>query len=417
MRMKLTPGFVAKAAKPASGDRTIYWDTELRGFGLMVTAGGHRSFVVQYRTGRVSRRMHLKGGLNLSEARKKAKAELGCVAKGGDPLFERRKKDAAGANTLRSICEVYLTREERQGKLRSIAQRRAMLERLVYPKLGAQPIDEILRSDIVRLLDRIDDERGASMADHVLAVVRRVMSWHASRTDHFRSPIVRGMARTSAKAQARERILDDEELRAVWKAANELKTPFARMVQFILVTGVRRNEAARMDRSELSGSEWLIPAARFKGKRDFLVPLTQAALTVLAELPVIGQPDKGPLFTHDGKRPLGGFGKFKANFDKKCGVTGWTIHDLRRTARTLMSRAGVDKDHAERALGHVIGGIRGVYDRHEFEPEKRRAFEALVSLIERIVSPQQNVVPLRTENPIGTCTTLTHATEESHGTA
>jgi hypothetical protein len=76
-------------------------------------------------------------------------------------------------------------------------------------------------------------------------------------------------------------------------------------------------------------------------------------------------------------------------------VTGWTLHDLRRTARSLMSRAGILSDHAERCLGHVIGGVRGVYDRHEFHAEKKRAYEALAAQIERIVNPQDNVVPLR----------------------
>jgi integrase len=395
MRVKLTPGFIAKAPLPETGDRVIYWDSELRGFGLMVTKGDHRSFLVQYRAGRRSHRMHFKGGqssLNVSDARREAKAILGAVAKGGDPLTERRKAERAGANTLYSISEEYL-RQERT-KLRSIEQRRAAIEGLIYPKLGKLPIDDIRRSDIVRLLDRIADERGAPMADHVLAIIRRIMSWHASRSDDFRSPIVRGMARTSPQERARDRTLNDDELRAIWKAADELRTPFAAMLKFILLTGTRRNEAAQMRRSEIDGDRWLIPAARYKTKKDLLVPLTPAALAVLAELPVINNPG-GFVFTTGGDRPIAGFTRFKARFDQASGVTGWTIHDLRRTARTLMSRAGVDQDHAERALGHVIGGVRGVYDRHEFEAEKRRAFEALAALIERILTPQDNVVPLR----------------------
>jgi integrase len=76
-------------------------------------------------------------------------------------------------------------------------------------------------------------------------------------------------------------------------------------------------------------------------------------------------------------------------------VTGWTLHDLRRTARSLMSRAGVPSDHAERSLGHVMLGVRGIYDRHEYLQEKRHAFEALAGQIEHIVNPQRNVVPLR----------------------
>jgi hypothetical protein len=100
------------------------------------------------------------------------------------------------------------------------------------------------------------------------------------------------------------------------------------------------------------------------------------------------------VFTLNGKRPLGGLGSHKALFDKACGIGGWTIHDLRRTARTLLTRAGIAPDHAERCLGHVIGGVRGIYDRHQFYDEKRRAFEALATLVERIANPPANVASL-----------------------
>jgi hypothetical protein len=101
------------------------------------------------------------------------------------------------------------------------------------------------------------------------------------------------------------------------------------------------------------------------------------------------------VFTTTGRGGIGGFSKFKRKLDKASGVSGWTLHDLRRTARSLMSRAGVSSDHAERCLGHVIAGVRGVYDRHEFHEEKKQAFEALATLIDRIVNPKDNVVQLR----------------------
>jgi integrase len=125
----------------------------------------------------------------------------------------------------------------------------------------------------------------------------------------------------------------------------------------------------------------------------------------MAVLDGLGQRDfSGPLMV-DGKancivfgtkngKPITGFWKYKLDFDKACGVSGWRIHDLRRTARSLMSRAGVNADIAERCLGHVIGGVRGIYDRHEYFDEKKRAFEALASQIERIVNPQENVVSI-----------------------
>jgi integrase len=162
-----------------------------------------------------------------------------------------------------------------------------------------------------------------------------------------------------------------------------MKNAFGPFVRFTLLTAVRRDEAANMRRSELDGDLWVIPATRYKGKHDHAVPLSRAALAVLQAVPVIGSGDL--VFTHDGERAIGGFSKFKRRLDQLSGVTGWTLHDLRRTARSLMSRAGVSSDHAERCLGHVINGVRGVYDRHEYQPEKAAAFEKLAEQIAAIL--------------------------------
>ena len=143
--------------------------------------------------------------------------------------------EAQAENTLQSICEEYLRREGKQ--LRTSGRTEADLKRLIYPRLGARQIHTILRSDIVRQLDRIEDEHGPVMADRVLADVRKIMNWHAARSDDFRSPIVRGMARTKPAKRARERILDDNELRAIWKAAKASTGVFGYLVRVILLTG------------------------------------------------------------------------------------------------------------------------------------------------------------------------------------
>jgi integrase len=393
---KLTQDFVNVAEAEKGAERTVYWDERKPGFGLMVTANGAKSFVIQYRAGGRSRRMALKAkaghkaGLNLIDAKKMADSLLGDVAKHRDPLQERRKAEALAENTLRSICEEYFRRDGKD--LRTKDQIEKALDRLVYPKLGARQVDAILRSEIVKLLDKIEDERGAVMADRTLAYLRKIMNWHASRSDDFRSPIVRGMARTKPSELARERILNDDELRAVWKAADKSAGVFGYFVRFILLTAARRNEAADMVDAELVGDDWIIPGKRYKNKLDHVVPLSQAARDLLKQIPRI----KGVkyIFT-TGTTAISGFSGFKEDFDKKSGVTDYVIHDLRRTARSLMSRAGVDADHAERCMGHVIGGVRGTYDRHAFHDEKKRAFEALAMQIDRILHPQSNITPLR----------------------
>jgi integrase len=126
---------------------------------------------------------------------------------------------------------------------------------------------------------------------------------------------------------------------------------------------------------------------RYKTDHDHLVPLSKMAQAIITPGDF--------LFTVNGRVAINGFTLPKAWLDQTSGVTGWTLHDLRRTARSLMSRAGVNADIAERCLGHVIGGVRGTYDRYEYREEKARAFSALAGLIERIVEPQENVVGIR----------------------
>jgi hypothetical protein len=193
---------------PAKGDRVIYWDTEQRGLGLVVTKAGHRSYVVHYRTrAGKSRRMTPPppGPPTLSAALTWAKKMVGQIADGRDPLKKKQDAATAGKNTPKAICEEYVEREG--GKLRTADDRRATFERLIYPALGARQIAEIKRSEIVRLLDKIEDERGPRIASLALAYLRKVMNWHATRDDDFLSPIVRGMARGGATK--RDRILAD----------------------------------------------------------------------------------------------------------------------------------------------------------------------------------------------------------------
>jgi integrase len=261
-------------------------------------------------------------------------------------------------------------------KLRSAEVRQATLDRLVLPSLGARPISEIRRSEIIRLLDKIEDERGPEMAHKVLGLISKIMNWHASRSDTFKSPIVKGMGRSQGKP--RERTLTDAELAQVWKAC---EGPFGRMVRFLLLTGARRSEASELRWEEIEGRLWTLPAERNKVGVALTRPLSDAALELL------GPRTDGFAFTTTGKHGISGFNNFKKDLDRRSGVNGYTLHDLRRSHRSLMSRAGVSQEIAERALGHLPPTIIQTYDRHKYEDQLKLAYEKLATLIESIVQP------------------------------
>jgi integrase len=373
--------------KPAATRREIP-DPGARGLYVVVQPSGRKSFAVRYRFLGAPRKLTLTPGIPLAAARKLAADAMYEVSQGRDPADARKaaveKAERAKADTLRSVAEEYLARERK--RLRSISQRERIFERLIYPILGGgRQIGDIRRKDIVRLLDHIEDKHGSRMADYALACVRRLFNWHAVRDDEFTSPIVRGMTRQSAKKHARTRVLSDDELRRVWKAASATEGPFPAFVKFLLLTSARRSEAAAMTWAELDDADWTLPAARNKTAVDLVRPLSKTAQAILAGRPHID--DCAFVFTSDGRKALAGFSRLKEKFDAICGVADWTIHDLRRTARSLMSRAGIHPDIAEQCLGHVIRGVRATYDRHAYHPEKQQAFEALATEIGRIVNP------------------------------
>jgi integrase len=388
---------------PDGGCRSLY---------LIVQPSGVKSWAVRFRYRGTARKLtlgpflagngqepdaepELDTPLSLAAARVLATKALRQAKGGVDPTAAKRKQrviqHAAEADTLANIAEEFLRRAG--AGLRTLSQRRADLE-LLCETLGRMPVSEIGRGQYTRIFDRIADERGPVRADRVLAATKRLLNWHSERSD-FISPLGRGGRRTSVSDRARSRILSDDELRQVWTTAERIKGPFASFVQFILLTATRRGEAASLRRRELSddGRTWIIPGSRYKNGKDTLIPLSKAAQRIIAAQPQLSD----FVFTSNGTCALGGFALRKTAFDKACGVVGWTIHDLRRTSRTLLSRAGITPDIAERCLGHAMVGVRQTYDRFQYADEKRHAFEALAAQIERIVRGPEAVADLAAE--------------------
>lgn len=385
-------------------------DNEIKGFVARRLRSGVVTYGYRYRDKITGRQrwigLGLHGPITPEEARDLAKKRAGEVADSRDPAAElaiaRDKAKVAGANTVDAVLDNFMTRYVRKNALRQGDDVERIFARCVRPRLGKRSIYDVRRRDIVEMLDAIEDESGPVMADRVLAHVRKAFNWQAARDDQFVPPIVRGMARTKPAERARKRTLSDEEIYDLWKALDTAKVPapYPAFVRALLLTAQRRDEVAHMRWEEIEDQTWIIPAERYKTKIPNAVPLTAAVRALLG-----ATQKQGHVFsTTRGKRPFTGFSKAKRALEEKIAelrkgderkaMPRWVLHDLRRTARSLMSRTGVPSDIAERVLGHVIPGVRGVYDRHSYEAEKREALERLAAQINRIINPQDNVVPL-----------------------
>lgn len=269
-------------------------DPGAQGLRVLVTPTGSKSFVLRYRFGGKPKK-HTIGPavIGLAAARAEAAKAIYELAQGRDPAAakraireEQRRAALAVEDTFYSVSERLLQLEGH--KIRTADSRRKRLEKHVYPEIGRRAVTDIKRSDVVRLLDKIEANSGPAMAHAVLAYVKRVFSWYTARSDTFANPLaVRGLGRVNPKERIRERILNDDEIRRVWKAADGFEGPEGPFVQFLLATACRRGEAAGLRFDELSGSVWRLPASRNKVKKDLARPLSPLALDIIARTPRI----------------------------------------------------------------------------------------------------------------------------------
>jgi integrase len=395
---KVLTDFAVQKAKPRPQGYEIS-DGGQRGLRLAVQPTGAKSWVVRFRhpITRKSRKLTLPPGLSLAQARKLAADAMYAVARGIDPVDSRRaEKQAAVAateGTLAAVSKAYLAIAA--SKLRSRDFYASVLDRHVLPRLGERPVAELRRSEIVAALDNVESKSGPSASDMALAVLSTVLSWYEKRSDTFRSPVIKGMRRVKASERARDRVLADDELRRVWEAAGDERIGlYGQVVRFMVLTGARRTEAARLCRTEIetvrdNGTDivvWRLPASRSKNKREVVRPVSAAALAILEDQPKIGDCDF--VFTLDGNRPMS-MSRSKQLLDEIAAVEGWVLHDLRRMYRSLLSRCRVPFEIAERLLGHSQPTLVQTYDRHSHLPAMAEAVDKAAAEVERIVSGER----------------------------
>jgi len=409
-KAKLSEEGIKRLPVPEAGNKVFYFSGATlqgakapRGFGVRVTAGGNRSFVLNYRLRGREHRYTIGAWPDWSalKAVREARSLRQRVDRGENPL-DNRQPEVKG-KTVEDVLDDFMARYARakgrdgQEKLRGADAIESAFNRLVKPRVGKVGVYDLTRRNVAEMLDKIEDASGPVMADRTRSYFRKALGWYAERDDKFNlgAAIVRVEPRSAGAA--RTRILSDDELRILWPVLGESGT-FGALVKALLLTGQRRNEVAGMAWAEIGKDGiWEIAASRYKTKRPHAVPLSSAALALLEAQPKIGD----YVFSSSAGTAFSGFGDAKAALDEAVAKAAkplphWTLHDLRRTAKTLMARAGVRPDISERVLGHVIAGVEGVYDRHSYADEKRDALEKLADMVERIVNPPPaNVLPLR----------------------
>jgi integrase len=387
MRKTLTDKGVS-ALKPRA-QRYAFPDPELRGHFIRVQPSGSKSFVAVARDPYGKQIWASVGAadvLKIDDAREHARAALKRI-KAGLPAFEA---PPVKPDTFKAVAENWLKRHVAGKQLRSGREIKRVLAKYVYPHWQDLDFISIKRSDISALLDHIEDTNGSRQADLALAHLRSIANWFASRDDSYVSPFVRGMRRH--KKEARARILDDGELRVIWKTA-EGNGQFGAIVRLLLLTGQRREKVNSMKWADLADGVWTIATVDREKSNAGSLALPAQALAIIQAQPRVGE--NPYVFAGRGNGAYD-ISQSKAPFDRKLPkMPHWTLHDLRRTARSLMSRAGVRPDIAERVMGHAIAGVESVYDRHSYRDEKADALRRLAALVDGIANPRENVVAIR----------------------
>ncbi len=409
MKQKLTGRSVDSLKLASTGQYDIY-DTVLPGFGVRVGTKG-KSWFVKFRSPekRHVRRMTLgKVGIHsLADARDVARDALKLVGAGKDPIEDKREQDRererqklvterAKDFTVAAAAERFIE-DYAKPNLRSWRDYDTNFRLYVIPLIGSMQIDNVERRDVTRVLDKIVREGKGRTAGKTLAAVRKMFNWLVGRGELEANPII-GI-QPPAQIRHRERYLKDDELLAVWNAADDLGHPFGTLYRLLILTGARLSEVAGMNWAELDldGRVWIIPADRSKNNSAHIVPLPDLALDLVAEVPRFEGGEY--LLGRKGGTALSGFGKGKARMDAASGVENWRTHDLRRTFATVHQKIGTRLEVTEALLNHISGsraGIVGVYQRHEWGPEKRTAMDAYDRWLRDLIegSEVDNVIPI-----------------------
>lgn len=435
---KTLTAIVVRQLKPQVGKRPEIADAGCRGLYLIMHPSGRRTWVFRYRrpdgrTAKLTLGPVLDGpddgkspfigqALTLGAARTLANEQRRMLTRGTDPgavaAEERYRHTQEGSETFDACARRFIELHSKVKNRTWTVTARYILGYKIDPETGellrpkkgslvdrwgSRPITSITTKDIQRELDAILRRGSPTQANRVRAALHKMFAFLVARGDVESNPVSR--TDKPADERQRDRVLTDDELRLFWRATEELGEPWTAPLRLLLLTGQRLSEVIgmRWEEIDLDAGIWTLPVERVKNKRAHVLPLSDAAVEIIAS---VRRVEGDYVFTTSGDGPLTNPQRMKRRLDEIMTqldgepIPRWTLHDLRRTCATGMARCRQPVHVVEAVLNHKTGSISGVaaiYNRFDYRDEARSALEAWASLLGEITGgePAGNVVSFR----------------------
>ncbi len=365
MKIRLTDMSVKKLANPSQG-QTTYWDETTPGFGLRCSPKS-KSFVVMFGEKRRLKTLGRYPALSLQDARRKARLFLSEASFGAHQEAQITYEQAAGR--FLSDCESRL---------------RPLTVREYRRHLGffgfSKSLADVQRSDVFAKLEELRST--PANQNYAFTTMKVFLNWCVRNQYLPSSPIAAD--KKPARLYPRDRILNDDELRLLYRHIRRNRSLFHDLVALLILTGQRKSEIGNLRWDEIDQGSLVLPGSRTKNHRAHTLPLSKTALHIIET-----RESRSP-YVFPGKnasRPFNGFRRAKDNLDEELGIDHFTLHDLRRTFSSNMARLGVPIQVTEKMLNHQsgsFGGVAGVYNRHGYVAEMKIALEEHERFLEKL---------------------------------
>ncbi|HEY1982975.1 MAG TPA: tyrosine-type recombinase/integrase [Xanthobacteraceae bacterium] len=416
--MKLTSTNVRALKAEPGKTETVFFDDDVKGFGVRAKATGARSYVMCWKIAGEHRRVTIGSitDIDFGKAKERAKDIKADVRRGDDPAAEIKTNKLDAAKTYEALAEQFLDTLRDRYRPRAFKEIERHLTKNAAD-LNKRSVSRITRQDIAAVIEKVTANSGAVTANRTRTSLSTFFSWAMQRGHADTNPVI---GTEKNPEQSRERVLTPAELRLVWNAAGD--DDYGSIIKLLALTGQRESEIGNLCRSEINEGLIILPAERTKNRRPHVIPLSPSANTIIEARE---RRDGRDLIFGRGDGGFSGWSKSKERLDERItaanggkAITHWTLHDLRRTFATyagggvpahqfgklpardkeLAHGLGVLPHVIEAILNHVSGhkaGVAQIYNRSTYEKEKRAALETWATHLQTIIVDAGNVTPIR----------------------